>query len=159
GHHERRRPAAARRRAQRAVPSPDWRLHAAPQGEARHHGLGAGMRAARTDGNRELDGETRAPRPGVPEELVAVARPVDHLQDDFRGRGPAKPFLTRDPAMITRIPVFVLSLILVSLLAACAESPRLPAAGQVAAQPRAAPAAGAKAPEPVSTEYQLGPGD
>ena len=76
--HEHRRPAAACRRPQRAVPRTDQGLHGAPQGQARDHGVGAGQRPAwRNRDGREDEGPGRI-RSGVPAQLVARPGPANH---------------------------------------------------------------------------------
>ena len=60
------------------------RLLRAPQGEARHHRLGADQRLARRDRHAREDPEARRARPLLHRELVAAARPLHPAQDAVR---------------------------------------------------------------------------
>ncbi len=75
GRHVDRRPAARAAVLRRAVQAPHPAVHAAPQGEGRHHRLGAGQRLARQHLAREAD----RVRPLLHRELVARARLQDHV--------------------------------------------------------------------------------
>ncbi len=61
----------------RAVQAPHPAVHAAPQGQGRHHRLGAGQRLAR----QHLAREAHRVRPLLHRELVGLARSQDHLAD------------------------------------------------------------------------------
>src|SRR5207342_315623 len=85
GQHVDRRPAPARRRAQRPLPRGGGQLHAAPPREARHHRLGPGQRTARRNRHRRQDGRARRVRPVLPAELVAAVRPAHRCADRVQG--------------------------------------------------------------------------
>src|SRR4051794_34594053 len=71
--HEPGRPAARAPELRRGLPAPRARLHAAPQGEGRHHRLGADQRLAR----QHLDREAHRVRPVLHRALVDRLRPED----------------------------------------------------------------------------------
>ena len=77
--------AAAPPRPERGVPHADWRLHAASQGEARHHRPGPGQRLARRDRLAGEDAETNRVRPPLHPRVVAVAGSDDPGKDRVGG--------------------------------------------------------------------------
>ena len=77
GRHVDRRAAARAPVLRRAVQAPHPAVHAAAQGEGRHHRLGAGQRLAR----QHVAREAHRVRPLLHRELVGVARPQDHVAD------------------------------------------------------------------------------
>jgi hypothetical protein len=81
GRHVDRRAAARAPVLRRAVQAPHPAVHAAAQGQGRHHRLGAGQRLAR----QHLAREAHRVRPVLHRELVGVARPQDHVADARRG--------------------------------------------------------------------------
>ena len=90
-----RRPAARAAVLRRAVQAPHPAVHAAPQGEGRHHRLGAGQRLAR----QHVAREAHRVRPLLHRELVGVARPEDHVADARARRVPARA-TPREPAVL-----------------------------------------------------------
>ena len=75
--HVDRRPAARAAVLRRAVQAPHPAVHAAPQGEGRHHRLGAGQRLAR----QHVAREAHRVRPLLHRELVGRPRHQDHVAD------------------------------------------------------------------------------
>ena len=77
GRHVDRRPAARAPLLRRAVQAPHPAVHAPPQGQGRHHRLGAGQRLAR----QHVAREAHRVRPLLHRELVGRPRHQDHVAD------------------------------------------------------------------------------
>ena len=86
GRHVDCRPAAGAAVLRRSVQAPVPAVHAAPQSEGRHHGLGAGERLAR----QHVARKAHRVRPLLHRELVGLARPQDHVDDALPRRSSSK---------------------------------------------------------------------
>ena len=84
GQHVARRPAAACQRSQRAIPQHDRRLHAAAQGQARHHRPGPSKRLPRRNGNARENGTASRLRSPVHPRMVVLDGREDPGEDAER---------------------------------------------------------------------------